>query len=283
MKPRPWTGGKSCGTELVDKFGDKPLRRQKNPPLVRASQNTLSHGHIGMQEQEIAMDEWNGDSKPCIPCVCLRLDVSSVWSAEFSLKTCSNQRPTGQKLWAMAALLCRVEIWLQNVAPPVVGFGDPYPVRRHLSLSIWVIWVIFQEVYEGMEHGWVPGARNLVMKSSLFLKMFCHQGGHEKLVGIPHHHPIRIRPVKSLAVESIRSVKHHPKKIHGAKWIFFKSFLPSVPLIKTIILYHFLCLILNHFFHHLTEFEASKTQPALRSWSPKPGRLWSWSYLELIG
>lgn len=54
---------------------------------------------------------------------------------------------------------------------------------------IWVIWVIFQEVYEGMEHGWVPGARNLVMKSSSFLKMF-HQLvsavlSRLRLVGIP--------------------------------------------------------------------------------------------------
>ena len=128
----------------------------------------------------------------------------------------------------MAALLSGQTL-ASNIAPSLdlVGFGDPYPERRHLSLPFESSF-IFQEVYEGMEHGWVPGARNLVLQPT--------KVAMKNWLGFHHHHPIRIRHVKSLAGELIRSVLKSPKNNHGrAPWIFASTFLPSLPLITIIL------------------------------------------------
>ncbi len=159
------------------------------------------------------MDEWNGDSKPCIPCVCLRLDVSSVWSAESLQK----------HVWTNGLLVRNSVLWqlfcqtlASNIAPSLdlVGFGDPYPERRHLfpfESSF-----IFQEVYEGMEHGWVPGARNLVLQPTMVAM--------KNWLGFHHHHPIRIRHVKSLAGDQ-KCLKIAEQKT-WAPWIFASNFYP---------------------------------------------------------
>lgn len=132
----------------------------------------------------------------------------------------------------------------------------------HLSGSLWRHGAWLGSWCQELSH------EKLIVFEDVLSPRWAWRIGWDSIITIP----FGFRPVKSLAVESIRSVKYRPKKIHGAKWDFLQIFFYHQ--------YHWLKP--SFYIIFMLDFEAlfpSSNQPALRSWSPKPGRRWSWSYL----
>ena len=100
-------------------------------------------------------------------------------------------------------------------------------------------------------------------------------------LGFHHHHPIRIRPVKVLLLNRSEVSNIVPRKNPWRQMGFSSNlFYHQQPLIKTIIFISFICLILKHFFHHLTEFGSFKNPTRLEV---VESEAWPEVILKLLG